>query len=216
MVECTTQETQDTIIKPWNVVAGELTEVNIGGSIFAVRRGTKLNPIKAARDFIEAFDISRTTVLRKAGVGNVPNTEVPSTEQEIVTKKKRARRTGEIVGKANNLPIIKEDIVGFYRIKPDVFSMESMKDYFRNVYMNNLPEDAQKPSENSVLNKQRATLKFMVEKGYVKQIEGKGNYHRKYEWKERPWGVEPAAQADVSPQYLMDLRKRELMTIRQS
>lgn len=213
MVDICFQKDGDVI--PWQMTCGKITQVKIQGSIFIVNDDAVEDPIKVGIDFLKTFNIPKTAVARKV-MNGTKTTNVPSTEQEIVTKKKRARRTGEIVGKVNNLPILKEDIVGFYRIKPDVFSMEAMKDYFRNIYINNLPEDAPKPSENSVLNKQRATLKFMTQKGYVKQIEGKGNYHRKYEWKERPWGAEPAAQADVSPQYLMDLRKRELMTIRQS
>ena len=209
MVECLTQD--DSEIQVWQMVNGKITQMKIQGGIFIVKPDTNVNPIKAAKDFLAAFDIGRTTVVRKATTPSTSSAEQPM----VTTRNKRLRETGEVVGKINNLPIIKEKITGFYRKYPDQFTTKNMAGYFFDEYKYNVTPGTQVPTDSTIMNKQRATLKFLVNKGYVKQIEGKGNYRRKYEWKEVPYGAEPAAQADVSPKYLMDLRKRELMDMRQ-
>ena len=213
MINCLEQDNQ---IQVWQVQNGKITQMKIQGGLFLVKPDTKVDPIKAAKAFLEAFDIGRTTIVRKAMGDLKPTTTVPSTTKEQTTKRhKRIQEIGEVVGKVNNLPIIKEKIIGFFRKYPDQFTTDNMKNYWMDIYVYNIPTEQTKPTELTVLNKQRATLKWLVNKGYVKQIEGKGNYHRKYEWKERPWGAEPAAQADVNPKYLIDLQKRELMAYRE-
>ena len=204
--------TQNDDVMPWQMINGKITQVKIQGSIFIVNEDTKVDPILAARKFLEAFNISKTSVVRKATTTSVPST---AEQQTVVTRKKRLHESGEVVGKVNNLPIIKEKITGFYRKYPDQFTTKNMAGYFFDEYKYNVEPGTTIPTDSTIMNKQRATLKFLVNKGYVKQIEGKGNYRRKYEWKEVPYGAEPAAQADVSPKYLMDLRKRELMDLRQ-
>jgi len=207
---------QDGDVIPWVMINGKITQVKVQGSIFVVNEDATENPIKVAREFLKTFNISKTTVVRKAMGELKPTTTVPSTTKEQTTKRhKRIQETGEVVGKVNNLPIIKEKIIGFFRKYSDQFTTDNMKNYWMDIYIYNIPSEQTKPTELTVLNKQRATLKWLVNKGYVKQIEGKGNYHRKYEWKERPWGAEPAAQADVNPKYLIDLQKRELMAYRE-
>lgn len=206
----------DNEIQVWQMTNGKITQMKIQGGIFIVKPDATVNPIKAAKDFLATFDIGRTTIVRKAMGNGVTNTSVPSTtEQQVVPKRKRMHETGEIVGKINNLPIIKEKIIGFYRKYPDQFTTKNMAGYFFDEYKYNVMPGTHVPTDSTIMNKQRATLKFLVNKGYVKQIEGKGNYKRKYEWKEVPYGAEPAAQADVSSKYLMDLRKRELISLRE-
>jgi hypothetical protein len=215
-----TNEELKCVVKPWQMVEGKVTQIKIDKDVYVVNPTADVDPIEAASElvraneelnrakkaFSEAFNIPKTNVVRKA-----TTTTVPIKQDETPD----IRTIGEMVGKENNLPIYKNTITGFYRIKPDEFTTESMKDYFRDIYINNLPEGAPSPKENSVLNKQRATLKFLRNNGYVRLIEGHGNYKQKYKWLRAPFGAIPAAQAEVSSEYFRDMQRRELMSFRQ-
>lgn len=203
---------QDGDVIPWTMMQGKITQVKIQGTIFIVNEDVTENPIKVAKDFVKTFNIPKSTIINKT----IKTTTVPTKTDELKQKRnKRIKEIGEVVGKENNLPIIKEKIIGFFRKYPDQFTMDNMKNYWTDMYINNAKAGKPIPTELTVLNKQRATLKWLVNKGYVKQIEGRGNYKRKYEWKERPWDATPAAQADVNSKFLMDMRKRELIDMRQ-
>jgi len=208
------EQTED--VQAWTMFNGKITQVNIQGSIFVVRDDADTDSVKIAKDFLKTFDISKTSVLRKAGVKPVSNI-VPEVETESTKKRTRIIETGERVGKINNIPIMKERLTGFYRRYPNTFTAKNMIDYFKKLYTPSDDPEAlvQKssgavPEKSTILNKQRAHLKFLVNKGYVELISSKGNRDRVYKFREAPYGAEPAAQAEqLDVKYLIDLGNRQ-------
>lgn len=203
------EKTEEQDIEVWQVLAGEITELKIQGSIFVVKPNTKVNPIKAAKDFLAAFDTKKTAIRQK--LLNKP--EAPAKEVKTFTNKqqkavatRQKHSDMEVVGKFNNIPVYKEYVMGFYRKYPNTFTGKDVVEYLGTVYDHS--------SVTTLTNKQRAYIKFMRENGYIEQIAGAGKTGRVYKFIEIPYGAVPPAQAEFDPEYMQSMKNMQLLTIR--
>lgn len=209
MVDVNTFENQTEDIVIEQVLAGRITELKIQGAIFAVKPEANVDPIKAAKDFLNAFDIKKTAMLRKL------KCEVPKPEHEpsmtFRNKQQKAVFTRqsqselESVGRINNIPIFKEYIVEFYKKYHDGFIGRDVIDFMATKF---------KSSASATLaNKQRAYIEFMRQNGWIDQVAGAGKVGRKYKFVEAPYGTE-IVKAEYDSTYMQGMKERQLIAIR--
>jgi len=202
MTEPNVLDKQNDEIIVWQILAGKITELKIQGDIFAVRQDTTVDPVKAAKDFINAFDVKRTAMMRKVKCEPV----LPSRIVKTINKKTITDEHGEQVGRINNIPIYKKYIEGMYRKYPESFSGRDIIAYLQSVYKGS--------ASATIANKQRAYIKFMQENGFIEQIEGKGSVSRKYKFICTPYDAVPIAVAEYDPKFMQDMKEKQLIAIR--
>ena len=205
MVDINTFESakQEPDIEIEQVLGGKITELKIQGSIFVVKPDTKVDPVKAAKDFISAFDIKRTAMIRKIKA----EPEKPTISKQLKAVATRNAESGlETVGRENNIPIYKEYIIGLYRKHPTTFDGRNVIDYMSKMYKG--------AAGATLANKQRAYIKFMIHSGMIEQTGGHGKIGRIYKFREAPYGAELPAQAEYDTKFMDNMKQRELITIR--
>jgi len=195
-------ELNDNDVAIWQVMAGKITELKIHGDIFVVKQDTNVDPVKAAKDFINAFDIKRTAMVRK--IKCIPEGKIA--EQVRERKSNQPPTDVELVDRINNIPVYKEYVISFYKKYPDTFVSNDLKEHLTKIHKGS--------TGATMINKTRTYIKYLLKTGFVEQIEGKGNYGRVYKFKEAPFGASLPAQPDYDSGYLRNMRQLELLTIR--
>lgn len=208
MVNVNTFDEQTEAIVIEQVLAGKITELKIQGAIFAVKPDANVDPIKAAKDFLNAFDLKKTAMLRKVK-GDV---QKPKTESlEFKNKQEKARHTQklqaklEVVGRVNNIPIHKEYVTEFYRKYPETFIGKDLVNFMGTKFVG--------AATATLYNKQRAYIEFFRTNGWIEQIAGSGKSGRKYKFIAAPYNTE-IIKPEFNVQELMQRRQLEMLTVR--
>jgi hypothetical protein len=206
MVNINTFQAQDEDIVIEQVLAGKITELKIQGAIFAVKPDAHVDPIKAARDFLNAFDIKKTAMLRKVKC-EVPKPEpmIYRNKQQKAVMTKQSQAGLETVARVNNIPIFKEYIVEFYKKYPDTFTGKDVIDFMGTKFKSS--------AATTLMNKQRAYIEFFRSNGWIEQIGGSGKVKRVYKFIEAPYGTE-VVKAEYDAGFMQDMKERQLIAIR--
>jgi hypothetical protein len=199
---------------------GKITQVMMGpdnvNNLFAIKPGVTSDVVKIVAEFSKIIDLEGTRTIRKLlrdkplgeAVLPTPHVNRPIVEQPHTHKRTRLVETGTVVGTVNKIPITKERIIAFFKKYPRTYSADQMKSVWKAEY------DSKGLTDYSIFNKQRAYQKFLESKGYIKQIAGHGNYGKKFEWRDAPFGATVPEKVDVDAQYLMKIQHDEAKAFR--
>jgi hypothetical protein len=191
----------NTCLKPnndveiWQVVAGKITEVKIQNTVFIVKPNTNIDPVKAAQDFLNAFDTKKTAMMKK--VTAPYQNKVPVLKNDV-DKPKYAKfpDMGEPLARVKHTSIYKTIIVDFFRKFPKEFSAKNFTQYLIDKYG---------VSKGTAINYQFSYVTYMQDQKMIEQI-GKEGKAFKYRFITAPFGAVPPVQAEpIDPE---EIRRR--------
>ena len=214
-------------IEVWQILEGKVTQIRMNDRILTLNidRPTTLDPVQVLNDFVQVYNLEKTTILRKEKVE----------EPDVVVKQKPVQRyileepaitphveDADVATRVNNLPIHKSKIVDFYHLvaldppttsemvkwnvsaNDVIFKTNDLTNFLYSVYSN--------ITKATAANRQHAYVKYMLEEGIIERVGGTINKSRIFKFTTPPFGATTVASFDQNE--LINRRHLELYTIR--
>lgn len=216
---------EDVIVKPWRMEAGCWSQfmVKRHGTEIIICISEKLQKlgiediIKAIKDFYELVDWEKTSLLKKASVND--KVHKPQTTHSMKTGQKHAQNMADIglekFGMEGNSIVYKERVIQVFtylqrRMKDENIAPENRLTFStQDVYDNVFEPVYRGMSEITIKNKSGATIRYMMNQGWVEVFGRVGRNQIIYKFVTNPFEAEMPAQAEPLDKTFFERAKAE-------